>query len=169
MNPSLKAQLVESISTRSERIYYQGKILDHHVKAEVNRPSKYKPYYHQYDKSPYSYEQNVMYKKLLYGLSFYSEEELKKVSNIEKRKIIHLHKRAQKELNLWKNKLLKQKTDIIFSIFTNSPLAKELIEPRKPTNNYMNTLDFATLGISKADIINHFIKVGLLPNNFNSL
>jgi hypothetical protein len=169
MKPSLKAQLVESISTRSERIYYQGKILDYHIQAEVNRPSKYRPYYQQYDKDPYNYEQNILYKRALYGLSFYSKEELEKISLKEKNKINYLHKKAQRELNLWKNKLLKQKTDVIFSIFTNSPLAKELLEPKTPTNNYMNTLDFADLGITKSNIINRFINIGVLPKNFNSI
>jgi hypothetical protein len=169
MNPSLKSQLVESISTRAERVYYQGKILDHHIKAEVNRPSKYRPYYQQYEKSPYNYAQNLLYKRVLYGLSMFSKEDLAKMNSVEKSKINSVHKKAQRELNLWKNRLLKERTDIIFSIFTNSSLAKKLLEPKKPTNNYMNTLNFADLGVSKPDIINHFVEVGILPNNFNKL
>lgn len=111
--------------------------------------------------------QQKMYKHVMVGLDMYTPQELYAMNSSKKSKIFKRHKQAQMALNIWKQELTNAWTNKLFSSwFPNSVLAQEIADDNSTSKNFINTLSFKDLGISKKDIINKLITENILPKNF---
>ena len=160
-----KTKDIEQLRRRSEKIYSNGKILDYNLFGDTTR----KKYYQQYDRSPYSQVQNFLYKRAIFGLSIFGKEEIKEMHPNKRHRIIKVHKRAQRELNLWKQNIVIQNTNRWLKLFPNSPLAQDIINTTTTDPTVKNKLSFDDLGITKDEVVDKLLKAGILPNNFYEL
>ena len=126
--------------------------------------------YMQYEQDKYSAYQNYLYKRALYGLDALSQEELATMCSKKKQRIINVFKRAQIVLNVAKQKATIAYTNALFkTLFPKSPITEFLLSETEPDPSFKNTLTFKELGINKDDIVDIFIREGILPKNFLSL
>ena len=118
----------------------------------------------------YTEEQNRLYSRLLIGLKLYDKKELYAMNQNKKSRIERVHEKAQNVLNLWKQELIIESTNRIFSqLFPNSKATQYLVENSETMPEYKNTMSFKDLGIRKEDIVAKFLEARLLPANFHSL
>ena len=54
----------------------------------------------------YTEHQNFLYNRALYGLSIYTPEEVVIMAPEKRKRIIQIHKKTQKILNLWKQEIV---------------------------------------------------------------
>lgn len=121
----------------------------------------------QYEQDKYSPYQNLLYKRALFGLSMYTPKELKKMHIAKKKRIEKVHRRAQRSLNIFKQEKANQLCNRIFTLlFPSSPLTKVMTECTYTDPKHINTMDLKSLGISKDDVIDRFIRDGILPKDF---
>lgn len=122
-----------------------------------------------FDADEFSPYQTMLYKQVLLGLKYFSDEQVRSMSFKKKLAIDKRHKRAQKVLNEWKQLIInKEVDDFLLSWFPHSKFVKNMVNN---THNYThesvtNYQSFAELNISKKDIADKLIKVGLLPKQF---
>jgi hypothetical protein len=126
--------------------------------------------YMQYEQDKYSTYQNYLYKRALYGLNALNEQELATMCTKKKQRINKVFKRAQAVLNITKQELTIQYTNLFFkTFFPKSPLTQIVLECNETDEKFKNTLTFKDLNLSKDDIISIFMDKGILPKNFLSL
>jgi len=115
--------------------------------------------------------QHFLFKRVLHGLNVFSKDEVEKMHWDKKRRIKRVWKRAQDELNLWKQTLCNKLANEVLSIFTRSTLIEDIlkIDVSETDKSYINKMTFKDLGIKYEDVIIFFISKGLLPNNFLQL
>lgn len=114
-------------------------------------------------------QQHFLFKRVLHGLKMYKKEEIDSMHNAKRKRIIKVWKRGQDTINFMKQRICNRKANTIFSIFTHSSFAKELLENYPDTDyepTYINKLNLKDLNIKYEDLIIKFISVGLLPKNF---
>lgn len=129
-----------------------------------------KQHYSQAEDSAHSQSyQTFLYKRALFGLSVYSPEEITEMHWNKRNRIEKVHARTQRELNLWKQTVMIEKVNRIFSIFTNSKTVNELMTFTEPDPNFTCTLSFKELGITKDQVVQRLLDVGILPYNFREL
>jgi hypothetical protein len=158
----LKLSEAESkLSKRVERYQYLG-LYDEY---QLHPPSIINSF--QYSKlNPY---QHFLFKRVLHGLKVYKPEEVRKLHWDKKRRITRVWKRAQKELNAWKQMLCNKKINHYLSTtFKHSSLAQYIASfpPEEVLDDYTNTMTFKELGINYEDVILKFMSLGLLPRNY---
>ena len=120
--------------------------------------------------APYSPYQNDLYKRALYGVKAYTEEELKTMHYHKQKRIKKLNFKAQKEINMLKQERIIKATNKIFSWFHNSPLASDLINMySEPDPDFITRKSFRDLDITKDEVIDRLIEKAILPKNFHSL
>lgn len=123
-----------------------------------------------YEQDPYNSRQNFLYKRAIFGLAAYSDQEVSEMSKVKVKRINKINRKTQVVLNLWKQELLNSWTNKFFSIiFPTSPLAKEFTTYTAVDKNFICTLSFKDLNISKSDIINKLIVEKILPKEFHQL
>jgi hypothetical protein len=126
--------------------------------------------YMQYEQDKYSPYQNYLYKRALYGLEALNKEELATICSKKKQRIINVYKRAQSVLNIVKQKITIEYTNLIFeALFPKSPMTQMFLENSETDEKFKNTLTFKDLNMNKDFIIAIFITEGILPKNFLSL
>jgi len=116
--------------------------------------------------------QNFLYNRAIYGLSTYSPEEVVIMLPEKRKRIIQIHKKTQKILNLWKQEIVNILANKIFTdIFPNTEFTKCLVEfyGTEGDPEYINNMSFKLLKISKEQIITKLIESKILPKNFNEL
>lgn len=115
--------------------------------------------------------QEFLYKRAIYGLSVYTESQIKKMHWDKRRRITKIHKHTQDVLNVWKQKIITQETnDFMISLFPNSSLVKDLVENYSdPDLAYKCNVSLESLGIEKKDIVKKLLTEGVLPDNFAEL
>jgi len=151
----------------AQKVVYKGKMESYQLYGNPGRKQQV-----VYEKDEFNPQQNYLYKRVLFGLSVYSEEELTKMHWDKKKRILKVHSRAQTVLNIWKHQLSNQWTaDLLTSLFWNSNFAKEyadkFVNEVDPT--YISNLEFKSLGVSKKEIVNKLIEEKVLPYNFYQL
>jgi len=156
--------MTQQKSTRKEKYQFVGKLSDFQ-KLEANPKSFIK-----YEQDKYTAYQNYIYKRALHGFNAMTKEELNKTCKEKRKRITRVYLRAQKVIN----KLKQEKTNIysnfIFkTLFPNTPLTDWFIDNSFTDNKFKNTLTFNDLGITKDDIINIFIKEGILRPDFMNI
>lgn len=126
----------------------------------------------QYEKDPFNSYQNFLYKRALFGLAVYSQEELVKMHTDKKKRIEKVHGRAQNILNLWKQELTNEwAVKLLNTLFWHSEFVKDFSQKfgNDTDPEYISKVDFKSLGISKVDVVNKLIQEKILPNNFYQL
>lgn len=127
--------------------------------------------YTEYEVDPFNQYQNFLYKRALFGLKMYSPEEVADMTAAKKSRILKLHRRSQRVLNIYKQELVNKFTNNLFTkLFPNSSITKALIGELNYTDpEFINKMDFKTLGVSKTDIVDRLIIEKILPKNFYDL
>jgi len=111
--------------------------------------------------------QRQMYRRLMYGLTEYSPEQIASLSPISISRIVNDYNKASRALHVMKaKKLYKNETNLVNSIFSHVNIGEKdfdwLLElPKSAT--------LKKLGITTREIIDEFIKRRLLPRNFYTL
>ena len=117
--------------------------------------------------------QNFLYKRALFGLSIFTEEEIKNMRWDKKQRIIKVHKRTQKVLNLWKQEILNQRANSLlnkFFVTKSSEMAREVIDsPMETDEEIPCKLSFKELNLLKMDIVLKLFKEKILPPDFFKL
>ncbi len=90
---------------------YSGKLDNYQLGV-----TKKKRYMH-YERDPYNEYQNFLYKRALYGMTVYTEEDQKAMHWEKKRRIQAVHEKTQSILNLWKQQIVDKLSSHIFRIF----------------------------------------------------
>lgn len=114
--------------------------------------------------------QQKLFKHVMVGLELYTPQQLYAMNSSKKAKIFKRHKQAQMMLNLWKQELTNEFTNkLLGSLFPKSELIKHFAADYSTSKNYVNTLTFKDLGISKEMLINKLIKENFLPKDFATI
>ena len=115
--------------------------------------------------------QHFMFIRVLHGLNMYSADEKAKLHWDKKRRITRVWKRAQKELNFWKQIICNKKVNAYFRKTFTGPMAEYIISipPEETLDNFTNTMTLRDLGITYEDVILRFMQKGLLPRTFLTL
>jgi len=125
-----------------------------------------------YEKDPYNSRQNFLYKRALIGVGVYNSAEIADMSNDKLKRINKIHRKTQTVLNLWKQEILISNTNrMINNLFGECKygLLKEITSTTNVDKEFICTLSFKDLGISKHDVINRLIVEKILPKNFHEL
>ena len=125
-----------------------------------------------YEQDPYNSRQNFLYKRALIGISVYGEKEISEMSNEKLKRVNKIHRKTQVILNLWKQELLISKSNrIIKDKFPDMKygIIKEIFSYNAIDKDFVCTLSFKDLGITKAQVINRLIVEKILPKNFHEL
>jgi len=118
----------------------------------------------------YNQKQNFYYIRALDGVKAYTRHELNTMHWDKRKRVIKVHKRAQRVLNTYKQEKVIIKTNNVFSIFWNSKMCKELINDFNTVDEtLLNGLSFKDLKIDKNDIVELLYNKGILPKNFYEL
>lgn len=150
---------MEQLSKRKERFEYVGKLEEYQL-----MPKKLTM---EYEVDKYTPYQNYLYKRALYGLNSLSQQELATMCSKKKKRIERVYLKGQQVINLHKQKLTNQITNLLFQkLFPESPIAQFFISNTETDEKFKNTLNFKDLNITKDDIIRIFIEEGVLPKNF---
>jgi hypothetical protein len=115
--------------------------------------------------------QERLYAEALYGLNFYTAEELKAMPAEKKRSIMVLYTRVQRMLNRWKQEIIwKQVDSLLISLFPRSPIIKFISENEYYDRDLECPLTLRDLGITSETLIaEKLIQSKLLPYNFFKL
>jgi hypothetical protein len=115
--------------------------------------------------------QEKLFAEAMYGLNFYTAEELKKMPADKKRYVIVLYTRVQKMLNIWKQEIIGKQVDHFFAtLFPNSPFTKFLLENEFYDKNLECPLSLRDLGVTSEKLIaEKLVESRLLPYNFFKL
>jgi hypothetical protein len=142
------------------------------TQAKVENYKVSSNYKMKYEVDEFNNYQNKLYKEALFGISNYTQEEIKKLSYQEQNRIVKANRKAQSVLNIWKQELCNNIINSLFKkLFPNSPVTKELTEEfgNVVDASYKNFLTFKQLGVSKKEIVYKLIKHDVLPKNFFEL
>jgi len=158
---------VQQVSTRRERTEYTGKLSNFQQLGNTFKEIRFA----EFEKDPFNEHQNFLYKRAMIGLKMYNQDELLSMHEDKRKRIIKVYSRTQKVLNLYKQELVNNKTNKLFSIlFPNSSITKELTENHNYTDpKFINTIPFRDLGVSKYMLVERLILEKILPHNFYSL
>lgn len=115
--------------------------------------------------------QNLLYYRAIFGLSVYKQDEIKKMSRVKYNRILKVHRRTQKILNVLKQKRLIAMSNQWFKdLFPKAPLTQELVDNYSDLeDNVKINISFDVLKITKGEIIHTLLREGILPNNFYNL
>jgi len=149
--------------TSSEKFTFKGDL----ATMQKMYRGRNKPQYIQFNA-----HQNLLYKRALMGVKYYSKEEIRAMNDRKRSNINRICRKTQSVLNLWKQELCNDLTNKLFmSLFPNSQFVKDLVTKHgnllEPS--YINTLDFGILGIGNRQIAEKLILEGILPKNFFDL
>lgn len=159
---------LEKLQNRKDRYEYSGSITQYQQEGNKHKGKRYLVY----EVDEFNNYQNFLYRRALSGLKVYSPEELKAMHKSKKERIEKVHKRAQVELNLWKQSVTNSIFNKFFmKYFSKSPFARDFVTKYADTTDpkYVNKIAFKDLGIQKKDVVNKLIELGVLPKNFYEL
>ena len=147
--------------------HYAGKLGDQQVNGNNFKGKRYS----EIKSNGMSDYQLFLYNRAIFGLSVYSETELKVMRWDKRKRIVKVHKRAQNVLNIWKQEITnKWSTEFFVKIFPTQDFTKYFVKTVNDTDpEYVNNLTFKELGIPKKAIIAKLINEGILPPNFYEL
>ncbi len=126
----------------------------------------------RFEKDLFNDMQNFLYKRAIFGIKVYTDEQLSKMNHDKKRRVVKVHKRCQTILNIWKQELCNDFTNRIFEkLFPRPEMSKFFYVTNRNTTDleFMNTLNFKEMGISKKQIVDKLIVEGVLPKDFYNL
>lgn len=160
--------MVPTTTTTLEDLDYQGKLAKYQQEGNTHKGNKYV----KVELIHLSSYQTEIYKRTLHGLRMYSKEELGTMRLTKKRRIEYISKKAQRILNIHKQKITNAKCNAFLQyFFPKSPITKAL------SSRKLNRVDPYTasrislkdLGLTRDNVITIFMHEGILPKNFYSL
>lgn len=115
--------------------------------------------------------QYFLFRRALYGLEVYSQEELRYISSQKKKRIKTVHKHVQLTLNLFKQRMLIEQTNSLLSrLFPNSKDITVFVATyMEPDPEFICTVPLDKFGITKMDIAKELVDKKCLPYNFFDL
>lgn len=148
---------------------YKGKMQEYQTVGRVNVQKRRRP--KEIHLNPY---QNLLYKRAVFGLTMYTEKELKKMHWEKKRRIKKVHQRAQESINLFKQERVNQLCDALYEKYfmkKNRDGVKRVFcsDVIGTDPNFISTLELKDLGITKSCIVKRFVEEGILPPDFYEL
>lgn len=170
-----RATQVEQVASRINRFVKEEAPYEYHLFGTTQvihyrvygEPVKYSQVY---EKDPYSKVQNFLYKRAMFGLKIYDQEEIQSMHWQKRKRIRKTHKRAQKILNTWKQELVIEMTNVLFkTLFPKSPIIKDMLAESYTDSEVKNMLDFTDLGVTKDMIVTKLVDTGVLPPDYYSL
>lgn len=145
-------------------VSYEGRLAEHQQKTYAN--SEYQPH----DISFLNQYQNHLYHRAIFGLSIYTQDEIKNMHSKKRKRIIKVSKRTQSVLNTWKQEIIIAMTNKFFSdIFPDTDITKALLSDSSTDPSVKCNLSFKLLKINKPTIIQKLLCEGILPENFHTL
>lgn len=145
---------------------YQGKLSTY----QVNAPSYNGKIYQAVEVTSLTSEQMFLVNRALYGLSVYTQKEILIMKPVKRKRILKVHKKTVKMLNLWKQETLLTLSNSFFKkLFPNSPITKELLNRTEIDPDFKCTMSFKELGISKKQLVSKLFEERILPPNFYQL
>ena len=126
--------------------------------------------YQEYEQDPYNASQNFLYKRAMFGLKVYTEQELAKMPEPKKKRIHKVYKKCQHILNIWKQEISIGWTNAMFKhYFGEHPELKVFFDNTDTDPKFVNKLSFKDWNITKDMIVSKLHKEGILPPNFYSI
>lgn len=114
--------------------------------------------------------QQKLYAEHLYGLNYFTEEEVAKMPNKRRFQIMHAYKKVQRVLNLWKQEIAGKRADAFLRyLCPNSPITKTFLAVQGTDPELLDTHSFKDLGITQHMIAEKLVDSRLLPANFFEL
>jgi hypothetical protein len=160
------SQKIINLENRKDRTHYTGKF---NSLQEFGNFCNEKPY-SQYEQDPYTEYQNFLYKRALFGLKMYTQEEIKTMHWQKRKRILKVHKRTQSVINIWKQEITNHYTNCFFQqIFPKSPIALDIIKESHTDKHFKSSVSFKDLSIKKNDVIKKLHQEGVLPKDFFEL
>ncbi len=153
---------IESIKQREERYYYYGLLEQYQLYPEKFNELSYRKLNPQ---------QHFLFKRVLHGLNVYTPEEVKKLHWDKRKRITKVWKRAQREINAWKQIITNKRINAYLrKTFRGDSVNALLNVPdTEIMDDYTNKLSLKDLGITYEDLILFFLSKGLLPKNYLSI
>ena len=145
---------------------YTGKFSDQQIHGNSHNNRRYGIIQHD---SLNNY-QNFLYNRALYGLAVYSKEEIKEMRWDKRKRILKVHQRSQKVLNLWKQRIVIDWSNQFFKkLFPKASITQALLNMTETDSEYVTKMSFSDLGITKAQVISKLVAEGILPPEFYTL
>lgn len=146
---------------------YSGKLSDQQAYGNNHNGRRYGTVQHD---SLNNY-QNFLYNRALFGLAVYSQKEIKEMRWDKRKRIIKVHQRSQRVLNIWKQQIVNNWSNQLFqTLFPQTPITKAFVEMANDTDpGYVNKMPFSSLRITKAQVISKLVAEGILPPDFYTL
>jgi hypothetical protein len=141
------------------------------LEYQVNPPG-YKGVRYQIKENDFlNSHQNFLFHRAMYGLSIYTQEEINSMNWEKRKRIIKVHKRTQAVLNQWKQEIVINMSNALFSkYFGRSPFTQTLLSLYSNTEkDFKCTLDFKSFKITKSMIVKKLFEKGIFPTNFYQL
>jgi len=153
--PALRHQ-----SGNNSRHIYSGHYRDYHLFPKTNK--KVLTEFNSY--------QRLLYERAMFGLGVYSAQEIKDMDRKKRKRIIKVHKRTKRIINVWKQEIIISLSDYIFEKYV--PRMSENIKKLvacEPDPEVHCDMDLSKLGIKKKEIVKKLIEEKVLPQNFYEL
>ena len=116
--------------------------------------------------------QNFLYKRVMYGLTVYSDDEVSTMHPSKKKRITFTQRDGQRVINRLKQEAVTRILNGLFvklwtkNVFQHNLIANAIPEPDETYNIH---LSFEQLGINKKLLVDRFIQHRVLPQNFYQL
>lgn len=136
--------------------------------TEVQTTGKTK--YQTVEQPVFNRVQQQLYAETVYGLGYFSDNDVKDMSKSKKLRVLARYAKAQRILNRWKQEIVYEKVDrFLLALFPNSPITKALVETKGHDRSSRESHTFKELGLTQEDVASKLIEVNLLPKNFFQL
>ena len=147
-------------------VEYQGNLSAY----QVNAPSYNGKIYQSVEITSLTSEQMFLVNRALYGLSVYTQKEILTMKPVKRKRILKVHKRTLKMLNLWKQEIILAWSNSFFKkIFPNSSITIELLDKTEIDPDFKCTMSFKELGVNKKQLVSKLFEERILPPNFYQL
>lgn len=126
--------------------------------------------YQVLEQPPFNEIQQKLYAEAVYGLSYYSEKDVREMSKSKKLRLLAKYAKAQRVLNRWKQEIVYDRVDsFLLALFPNSAITKVLVDTKGYDRSSKDPHSFKELGLSPQDVASKLIEEKLLPQNFFQL
>lgn len=148
----------------SYRENYKYQFFDYQEKSQSLSP---KPKYQTVTKPLFNKIQQRIYAQTVYGLNYFTTQQLAVMPKEQKQSIISRYTRVQKVLNRWKQEIANAAADrFLISLFPNSPVVKSMTTIQGHDDELIDTQTFKQLGLTQEKIALKLYENGLLPKDF---
>lgn len=160
-----------SVNSKGLVITFTDKNKHQFVKFERKNVLRNMPVKYQEIEEPvFNSRQQKIYSEAMYGLSVYSEEEIRRLPKPVVIKIIARCNTVQTLLNRWKQEITNEKVDgLLTKLFPKSPIVKQFTAVKGFDDTIKNNMSLKELGLTPKIIAEKLLSLKLLPQNFFNL